>query len=99
MNNYIIAVIAMSLTTQVPRLIPAFLPKKGLQQGFLSRFLSSIPLAALGALIVPGIFRIGETPYIGIAGGLLSLFLAYRKVNLMLNIVVSTFFVTILFLL
>lgn len=99
MNDYTLAIIAMSLTTQIPRLIPAFLPKKGLQKGFLSRFLSAIPLAALGALIVPGIFRIGETPTIGIAGGLLSLFLAWRKVNLMLNIVVSTLFVTVLFLL
>jgi branched-subunit amino acid transport protein len=52
--NYLILILGMAAVTYVPRLLPmAFLPGKKLPRR-LRRFLSCIPFAALGALIIPG---------------------------------------------
>jgi len=96
MSDYLFAILGMSLATQIPRLIPAFTKTESLKDGFLKRFLDSIPLAALGALIVPGIFSVGGSIWIGLIGGLFSFFLALKKMNLMLNIILSTVLVSFL---
>jgi branched-subunit amino acid transport protein len=95
MSDYFYAILGMSLATQIPRLIPALVKTEVLKEGFLKRFLDSIPLAALGALIVPGIFSVGGTFWIGLVGGLFSLFLASKKINLMLNITLTTLLVSL----
>jgi len=96
MNDYLISVIGMALATQLPRIIPAFTGSSKIKNRYASRFLSSIPLAALGTLIIPGIFSVGGSMYIGVLGGLLSLALAYKGINIMLNIILSSLFVTAL---
>jgi len=96
MNNYFIAILGMSIVTQIPRIIPSFTKTEIINNRLLKRFLDTIPLAALGALIAPGVFTVGGAIWIGLAGGILSLVLAYRKANLMLNIFLSTLFVTAL---
>lgn len=96
MNDYLIAIIGMALATQLPRLIPAFTGTDKIKNRYFSRFLSSIPLAALGTLIIPGIFTVGGSIYIGLLGGLISLTLAYKGINIMLNIVISSLFVSAL---
>lgn len=96
MNEYFIAILGMSIVTQIPRIIPSFTKTKIINNRLLKRFLDTIPLAALGALIAPGVFTVGGAIWIGLAGGIISLVLACRKANLMLNIFLSTFFVTAL---
>lgn len=94
MNDYFLAILGMSIATQIPRILPSFTKTEITSHKLLKRFLDTIPLAALGALIAPGIFTVGDSLWIGLAGGILSLVLAYRKANLMLNITLSTLFVT-----
>jgi branched-subunit amino acid transport protein len=96
MNDYFIAILGMSIVTQIPRIIPSFTKTEIINNRLLKRFLDTIPLAALGALIAPGVFTVGGAIWIGLAGGILSLVLAFRKANLMLNIFLSTLFVTAL---
>jgi len=94
MNDYFIAILGMSIATQLPRILPSFTKTDLLHNKSLKRFLDTIPLAALGALIAPGVFTVGDSFWIGLSGGILSLVLAYHKTNLMLNIILSTLFVT-----
>lgn len=96
MNEYLPAIIGMALATQLPRLIPALTGTKKIRSRYMSRFLSSIPLAALGTLIIPGIFSVGDSMFTGLVGGLVSLVLAFKRVNIMLNIVISSLIVSFL---
>ncbi|MFH5836111.1 AzlD domain-containing protein [Proteiniclasticum sp. C24MP] len=96
MNDYVIAIIGMSLATQIPRILPAFTGRKTIRNRYFTRFLASIPLAALGTLIVPGVFTVGDSFYIGLTGGLCSLALAYKGINIMYNIIVSSLLVSAL---
>lgn len=96
MNDYLLAIVGMSLATQLPRLVPAFTRSNKIKNKYISRFLSSIPLAALGTLIIPGVFTVGGSAIIGLLGGLVSLMLAYKGINIMLNIVISSLFVSTL---
>jgi len=96
LKDYLPAIIGMALATQLPRLIPALTGTKKIRSRYMSRFLSSIPLAALGTLIIPGIFSVGGSMIIGLLGGLVSLILAFKGVNIMLNIVISSLIVSFL---
>lgn len=96
MNEYILAIIGMSLATQIPRIVPAFTGRKTIRSRYFSRFLSSIPLAALGTLIVPGVFSVGGSFLIGLTGALCSLLLAYKGINIMYNIILSSLLVSAL---
>jgi len=76
-------IIGMSLVTMVPRIIPAFIVDRLEFRGWLNRWLSSIPFAALGALIFPGILAVKpDQPHIGLVGGLVALVLAYFGLNI-----------------
>ena len=99
MNDYLLAIILMSLATQIPRLIPAFSKISSIKNIYFKRFLASIPLAALGALIFPGILSVGGNPIIGFLGASLAFFFAYKGVHVMLNILLSSLFVTLCMLL
>ncbi len=96
MNDYIIAIIGMSIATQIPRIIPAFTGKNSIRNIYFRRFLASIPLAALGTLVVPGVFSVGGSFHIGLIGGLTSLILAFKEVNIMYNIIFSSLLVSAL---
>ncbi len=61
--NKILLVVLMMAGTYIPRLIPFLLPRREASEGtaaegnglrFMKRTLSSVPYAALGALIIPG---------------------------------------------
>src|SRR5690625_291934 len=83
-----IIIIGMSLVTIIPRIIPAFIVDKLEFRGWLNRWLSSIPFAALGALIFPGILAVKpDQPYIGLAGGLVAVGLAYIGLNVILVVI------------
>jgi len=76
-------IIGMSLATMIPRIIPAFIVDRLEFRGWLNRWLSSIPFAALGALIFPGILAVKpDQPHIGLVGGLVAVGLAYLGLNI-----------------
>lgn len=86
-------VFGMMLVTYIPRLIPFMtisdkkLPKKAEQ------FLSYIPYAALGALIVPGSFNaIPEFPFAGVIGLVFAGFYSYLKGGIIISVIGSMAF-------
>ncbi len=69
MDNLIPMILGMAAVTYIPRLIP-FLMLTGKEiPGRVDAFLKCIPVAAIGALIIPGVFNATpELPLAGIAG-------------------------------
>lgn len=69
MNKIILLILGMMLVTYIPRLLPfMIMSKQNLPQG-IRKFLIFIPSAALGALIIPGVFSaIPEKPVASLVG-------------------------------
>ncbi len=64
------AIAGMCLVTYLPRVIPLVLGRDLALPGWVRRWLSFFPYAALGALIFPGILGVVDgRPWIGIAAG------------------------------
>lgn len=81
MRNVLI-ILAMALVTFVPRLLPVFIMDKLALPSWGNKWLKSIPYAALGALIFPGVLNIEEgLPILGLVGGLVAAILAYLKLH------------------
>lgn len=75
----------MAITTAGPRVLSVLLYDQANLPPWSKRWLQSIPYAVLGALIFPSILEVvPESPGIGLLGGLVAAFLAYKKVNVML---------------
>ncbi|MNI87659.1 Branched-chain amino acid transport protein (AzlD) [compost metagenome] len=54
-------------------------------------FLDNLPLAVLSALIVPGIFQVDqETPMVGIAAGIVSIFLVFAKKIPLFGVIIAS---------
>jgi branched-subunit amino acid transport protein len=72
----------MCAVTFVPRAIPMLLGRDLALPGWLRRWLSFFPYAALGALIFPGILTVVEgRPWIGLAAGACAALLALKARN------------------
>lgn len=72
----------------IPRVIPAFIVDRLEFRGWINRWLNSIPFAALGALIFPGILAVKpDQPHIGLIGGLVAVALAYLGLNVILVVI------------
>lgn len=92
-------IIGMALVTVIPRVIPAFLVNKFIFRDWMNRWMQSIPYAALGALIFPGILTVASgKPYIGLLGGLVAVALAYLGLNIIFVVVGSILTVYLLML-
>ncbi|WP_010650160.1 AzlD domain-containing protein [Oceanobacillus massiliensis] len=81
-------IIGMSIVTVLPRIIPAFIVEKMQYRPWVNRWLASIPYAALGALIFPGILAVRpEEPQIGLIGGVVAAVLAFMGLNVVLVVI------------
>ncbi|WP_047982527.1 AzlD domain-containing protein [Ornithinibacillus contaminans] len=93
-------IIGMSLVTMIPRIIPAFVVDKLQFKDWINRWLNAIPYAALGALIFPGVLTVNaDNPYIGLAGGIIAILLAYIGLNVIfvvIGAIISVFLMTTL---
>ena len=89
MNYYLLAVLLM-LVTYIPRLLPfIFINTKKIPEN-LSRFLSFVPYAALGALILPGgINAVEEHPGLSIAGLLLAAVFSWFNLNVVISMALT----------
>ncbi|MDA3791814.1 MAG: AzlD domain-containing protein [Desulfobacula sp.] len=56
MNNLILIILGMAAVTYIPRLLPFLLLSNKQIPKRLDAFLKCIPVAAIGALIIPGVF-------------------------------------------
>ena len=57
MDNIILLILGMAAVTYVPRLAPFFLLGSNKLPERVDAFLKCIPVAAIGALIIPGVFN------------------------------------------
>lgn len=83
MNKLLFIVLGMALVTYLPRMTPMVLLKDIKLPGFIKTFLEFIPYAALGALIIPGIFSSTGDIKSALAGTLVSTVLAFFRLNTM----------------
>jgi len=78
-------ILGMAFVTYLPRLIPALFMDRFQFPAWFERWLKSIPYAALGALIFPGVLLVKEDqPLIGLAGGITAFFLSLLKLHITL---------------
>lgn len=83
MNKLLFALIGMTVVTYLPRMAPMVLLRDIKLPAFIKTFLEFIPFAALGALIVPGIFTSTGDIKSAFAGTVISVVLAFFRLNTM----------------
>ena len=83
--NSLLMILGMALVTYLPRLLPALFLDRFQFPAWFEKWLKSIPYAALGALIFPGILLVNEDqPLIGLAGGAAAFLLALLDLHITL---------------
>lgn len=70
MDNVIFIVFGMAAATYIPRLIPFFLVGNTTLPRQVDAFLKCIPVAAIGALIIPGVFTAIPDKPLAVIGGM-----------------------------
>ncbi|WP_459202237.1 AzlD domain-containing protein [Methanococcus sp. CF] len=83
-EEMILLVIFMALVTYIPRMLPIVLFKDAKLPHFWRAFFSYIPYAALASLIFPGIIYSTGNMYSAIFGAVVSLILAYYRLNVII---------------
>lgn len=88
--NHLLLILGMVAVTYIPRMIPIALLRDLELPDFLRRFLSMLPAAALGALIIPGVAdAIPEHSWIGIAAVAVASAVSVLKGGMMLSVLVA----------
>ena len=80
----LILIVGMMAVTYIPRLLPAlFMEETRFPDGF-SRWLESIPYAALAALIFPGVLEVDpDLPGVGLAGAGTAFLISFFRVHVL----------------
>ncbi|NQS90824.1 MAG: AzlD domain-containing protein [Chloroflexi bacterium] len=83
--NILLIILGMALVTYLPRLLPALFLDRFQFPGWFQKWLKSIPYAALGALIFPGVLLVGkDQPWLGLAGGFTAFLLSILNIHITL---------------
>lgn len=78
-----VMILGMSIVTYLPRFVPTLFVDHVKMPQWVHHWLRSIPYAAMGALIFPGILQIQKGNMApGIVGGIMAIILSLLKVNL-----------------
>ena len=86
----LLIILGMTTVTYIPRALPAVILDKLKFSAKVEKFLKLIPYTAMTALIFPGIFTVDTAhPEIGIVGGLVAILLAWRKVQVVICVLVA----------
>ncbi|SDK04033.1 AzlD domain-containing protein [Natronincola ferrireducens] len=94
--TFFIVILSMAIVTFIPRLLPAFIMDKLNLPPWVNKWLKTIPYAALGALIFPGVLTVEATmPIIGLMGGVVAVALAFLKFHV-IYVVFGSIFTVIL---
>ncbi len=81
--NIILITIGMFIVTYIPRMLPVLLYDKVRLPIWANNWLKSIPYAALGALIFPGIMNVNtENQLVGVISGIVAIGVAYFELNI-----------------
>ncbi|GGA43640.1 hypothetical protein GCM10007416_15930 [Kroppenstedtia guangzhouensis] len=85
--NLVWIIFGMSLVTMVPRWLSVWVMGRWKLPRRFRLWLNSIPYAALGALIFPGVLSVEPSvPYVGLIGGLVAGGLAYFRLPILVVI-------------
>ena len=80
MNSIIVLILGMMFVTYIPRLLPFIIVTNNNTHPYIRRFLSFMPYAMFGALIIPGVFNaIVNSVWISIIAFLVACIVAYIK--------------------
>jgi len=83
--NILFLILGMAAVTYIPRLLPALFLDRAKFPDWFRKWLNSIPYAALGALIFPGVILVEkDQPLLGLAGGLTAFILAFLNLHITL---------------
>ena len=86
----LLIILGMTAVTYIPRALPAVILDKLKFSAKVEKFLKLIPYTAMTALIFPGIFTVDTAhPEIGIVGGLVAILLAWRKIQVVICVLVA----------
>ena len=78
--NIALLILGMALVTYLPRVLPAFVIDRIKLGGRFGKFINLIPITAMTALIVPGVFSVDAGRwYIGAIGGAVAVALSCIK--------------------
>lgn len=81
--NILIITVGMFIVTYIPRVLPVIVHNKIRLPVWVNNWLKSIPYAALGALIFPGIINVNkDNQLVGIISGLVAVIIAYFELNI-----------------
>ncbi|MCC5910716.1 MAG: AzlD domain-containing protein [Clostridiaceae bacterium] len=90
-------ILGMALVTFIPRLLPVLIMDRLTLSPWVKKWLKTIPYAALGALIFPGILSIeAGVPFIGLAGGIVAGGIAFFKLHIIYVVFGSIFTVMLM---
>jgi branched-subunit amino acid transport protein len=98
--DLMIVVLVMTAVTYIPRLLPLlFLDAERINPG-MKKFLSFMPYAALGALLLPGgLTAVNGSPGISIAALIITLIVAWLNRNIILAVAASVITVYVMLML
>jgi len=83
--SVLLVILGMALVTYIPRLLPALFLNRIKFPDWFRKWLQSIPYAALGALIFPGVLLVDkDQPWLGLAGGLMAFLLSVLNLHITL---------------
>ena len=81
----VLIILGMAAVTYFPRLVPALLLDRIRYPDWFRKWLKSIPYAALGALIFPGVLLVDrDQPLLGLMGGVVAAGLSFLNVHITL---------------
>ena len=93
----LLVIVGMALVTYLPRLLPALFLDRFQFPDWFRKWLQSIPYAALGALIFPGILLVEkDQPLLGLAGGVIAFILSLLRLHITLVMAGSILIVILL---
>lgn len=94
-KTIVLMIIGMAIVTYLPRMLPLVALNGKKMPPFLQAVLNNVPFAALGALIVPGIFLINENVWYGIVGAIVAFVVAFLGANVIVVVMSSIAALTI----
>ncbi len=97
MSYAMMVILGMAFVTYIPRMIPFITISERQLPKYAKQFLEYVPYAALGALIVPGVFTaIESSMVVSMVGVFVAFLLAWKKGGMILPVFASIITVFVL---
>ncbi|NSL52020.1 AzlD domain-containing protein [Calidifontibacillus erzurumensis] len=94
-KTVVLMIIGMGIVTYLPRMLPLVVLNGKKMPPFLQEVLRNVPFAALGALIIPGIFFINENIWFGVIGAIAAFLVAFMGASVIVVVMSSIAVLTV----